>query len=143
MRINVSVSTEERSKKAIHDVFGSGYSNSANYESQREDYPDMRLVGSWNDALEKLNVDDNLNPNVAHDMEILRKYACKGNDVANTRPRVYTDEEKIEAAINYLKNRSTTTIEEPFTEVVSKTTKKNLKKDFHVHNTRSKGRLSD
>jgi hypothetical protein len=74
---NLSVYTKERSKKAIHDVFGSGSSNSANYEPQREDYPNMRLVGSWNDALEKSNVvaDDNLNPNVAHDMEILRKYA--------------------------------------------------------------------
>jgi len=63
-----------------------------------------------------LNVvaDDNLNPNVAHDIGILRQYACKGNDVANTRPCVYTDEEKIEAAVNYLKNRSTAT-KEPFT----------------------------
>jgi len=112
--------------------------------TQREDYPDMRLVGSWNDALEKSNVvdDDSLNPNVAHDMEILRKYACKGNDVANMRPHVYTDEEEIEVVINYLNNRSTAT-KEPFTEVVFKTTKKILKKDFHVHYTRFKGRLPD
>ncbi|KEH34355.1 DUF4283 domain protein [Medicago truncatula] len=89
-----------------------------NCEPQREDCPDMHLVGSWNDALEKGNgvADDNLNPIVAHDMEILMKY--------------------------YLKNRSTAT-EEPFTKVVSKTTKKNLKKGFLVHNTRSKGRLPD
>jgi len=79
------VSTKESTKNAIHDVFGSGSSNSANCEPYRDDYPDMRLVGLWNDALEKLNVvaDDNLNPIVAHDIEILRKYACKGNDVAN------------------------------------------------------------
>jgi len=89
------------------------------------------LVGSWNDALEKSNVvaDDNLNPNVTHGMKILRQYVCKGNDVANMRPRVYTDKEEIEAAISYLKNRSTVT-EEPLTKVVSKTTTKNLKKGF-------------
>lgn len=139
---NLSVSTEERSKKAIHDVFGSDSSNSANCEPNREHYPDMRLVGSWNDALDKSNVvgDNNLNPRVAHDIEILRQYACKG-DVANMRPRVYTDEEEREAAIKYLKNRFTAT-EEPFTEVVSKTTKKNLK-GFRVHNTRSKGKSPD
>ncbi|KEH41829.1 hypothetical protein MtrunA17_Chr1g0176641 [Medicago truncatula] len=62
-------------------------------------------------------------------MKILREYVCKGNDVANMRPRVYIDEEEIEVAISYLKNRFTAT-EEPFTEVVSKTTKKNLKKGF-------------
>lgn len=89
------------------------------------------MVGSWNDALEKSNVvvDDNLNPNVTHGMMILRQYACNENDVANMKPRVYTDEEDIEVAISYLKNRSTA-IEERFTKMVSKTTKKNLKKGF-------------
>ena len=74
---------------------GSDSSNSDNYEPNREHYPDVRLVGSWNDALDKSNVvgDDNLNPMVAHDIEILRQYACKG-DVANMRPRVYTDEDE-------------------------------------------------
>ena len=51
-------------------------------------------------------------------------------------PRVYTDEEEREAAINYLKNRS---VEEPFIEV-SKSKKKSVQKHFQVHNTRSKGR---
>jgi len=136
----LSVSTEECSKKAIHDVFGS---DSSNCEPNRKHYPDMHLVGSWNDALDISNVvgDDNLNLRVAHDIEFLRQYACKG-DVANTRPLVYTDEEEREDVIKYLKNRSTAT-EEPFTEVVSKTTKKNLKKGFRVHNTHSKGRLPD
>jgi len=35
----------------------------------------MRLVGLWSDATTKSNdivADDNLNPKVAHDMEVLR-----------------------------------------------------------------------
>jgi len=55
---------------------------------------------------------------------------------------VYTDEEVRAAAINHLRNRTTTT-KEHFTEVVSKAMKKNLKKGFQVHITRSRGRLPD
>jgi len=103
----------------------------------------MRLVGLWSDATTKSNnivADDNLNPKVAHDMEVLRHYIRKGNGVTNAGPRVYTDEEEIAAAVRYMRNRSATT-EEPFTKVVSKATKMNLKKGFHVHNTRSRGKL--
>jgi len=142
---NLSVSTEECSKKAIYEVFGSSSSDSANSEQQREHYPDMRLVGLWSDATAKSNdivVDDNLNPNVARDLEVLRQYVWRGNDATNTRPRAYTDEEEIAAAVNYRRNRFATT-EEPFTEVVSKATRKNLKKGFHVHNTRYRGKLPD
>jgi hypothetical protein len=105
----------------------------------------MCLVGLWSDATTKSNdivVDDNLNPKVAHDMEVLSQFVWKGNGVTNAGPRVYTDEEEIAVAVRYLRNRSATT-EEPFTEVVSKATKKDLKKGFHVHNTRSRGKLPD
>jgi hypothetical protein len=136
---NLSVSSEERCKKAIHDVFGSNSSVSTNNEHQREHYPDMRLIGSWSDEVTNLSnpvtksneivTDDNLNPRVAHNLEILRQYVWKGNEATYTGPQVYTDEEERAAAINYLRNRAATT-EEPFTEVVSKAGKKNLKKGF-------------
>lgn len=57
-------------------------------------------------------------------------------------PRVYTDEEEREAAINYLKNCNAL-MEEPFNKVVSKAKKKNKHKGFQVHNTRYRGRLPD
>jgi len=79
----LSVSIEERCKKAINDAFGFNLSVSTNNEQQREHYPDMRLVGSWSDEVTNLSdlltksneivADDNLNPNVAHDLEILRQ----------------------------------------------------------------------
>jgi len=75
-------------------------------------------------------------------LEILRQYVWKGNKATYTGPRVYTDEKERAIAINYLRNRAAAT-EEPFTEVVSKAKKKNLKKGFQVHNTRSRGRLLD
>jgi len=78
-----------------------------------------------------------LNPNVAHDLEVLRQH-WKGN--VDTGSRLYTDEEEIAISVNYLKNRSAAS-EEPFTEVVSKSKKKKMQKGFQVHNTRSKGRL--
>jgi len=53
---------------------------------------------------------------------------------------VYNDEEERAAAINYLRNHAATT-EEPFTEVLSKARKNNLKKGYPVHNTCSRGRL--
>lgn len=81
--------------------------------------------------------DDVLNPNIAHDLEILRPY-LKGNDASASVPRVYTDEEEREAAINYLKNRSVAE-EEPFIEV-SNTKKKNVKKRHQVHITSARGR---
>lgn len=149
---NLSVSTEEHCKKAIHGTFGSNSSDSTNNEQQREHYPDMRLVGSWSDEVTNLSdsatksneivTNDNLNPNVAHDLEILRQYVWKGNEATYIGPRVYTDEEERATAINYPRNRAATT-EEPFIEVVSKTGKKNLKKDFQIHNTCSNGRLPD
>jgi hypothetical protein len=79
-----------------------------------------------------------LNPKVAHDIEILQKY-WKGNDVGDIGHRVYTDEEENAAAINFLNNRSTAR-EEPFTEVVSNSKKKNMQKGFQIHSTRSRGR---
>jgi hypothetical protein len=115
----------------------------------------MRIVGPWSDAVTDLDYiqdppswyglcssnvmvsNDVLNPNIAHDLEILRPY-LKGNDACASVPRVYTDEEEREAAINYLKNCSVAE-EEPFIEV-SKTKKKNVQKRFQVHNTHSRGR---
>jgi len=41
-----------------------------------------------------------LNPNIAHDLEILRPY-LKGNDACASVPQVYIDEEEREATINY------------------------------------------
>ncbi|KEH27699.1 hypothetical protein MTR_5g029545 [Medicago truncatula] len=80
---------------------------------------------------------DVLNPNIAHDLEILQPY-LKDKDARASELRVYTNEEEREAAINYLKNRSLAR-EEPFIEV-SKSKKKKVQKGFQVHNTRSKGR---
>jgi hypothetical protein len=81
---------------------------------------------------------DILNPNVAYDIEILQKY-LKGNDVGDIGHRVYTYEEENATTINFLNNRSAAS-EKPFTEVVSKSKKKNMQKGFQVHNTRSRGR---
>ncbi|WJX27440.1 hypothetical protein P8452_16255 [Trifolium repens] len=86
-------------------------------------------------------IDEVLNPNVAHDLAILKQY-WEGKDASDIGHRVYTDEEEREAAINFLKNRDATR-EEPFTEVVSKAKKKKLQKGFQVHNTRSRGRHPD
>ncbi|KAK2388420.1 hypothetical protein QL285_062107 [Trifolium repens] len=85
--------------------------------------------------------DEVLNPNVAHDLAILQQY-WKKNDVSNIGHKVYTDEEETAAAINFLKNREDSR-EDPFTEVVSKSKKKNLQKGFQVRNTRSRGRMPD
>ncbi|WJX52654.1 hypothetical protein P8452_38744 [Trifolium repens] len=85
--------------------------------------------------------DEVLNPNVAHDLAILQQY-WKENDGSDIGHKVYTDEEEIAAAIDFLKNREDSR-EEPFTEVVSKSKKKNLQKGFQVRNTRSKGRMPD
>jgi len=41
-----------------------------------------------------------LNPNVAHDFEILQSY-WKGNDSFASGPQVYTDEEERASTINY------------------------------------------
>jgi hypothetical protein len=84
---------------------------------------------------------DVLNPNVAHDLAILKQY-WEGKDTGDIGHRVYSDEEEREAAINFLKNRAVTS-EEPFTVVVSKAKKKNMQKGFQVHNTRSRGRHPD
>lgn len=120
-------------------------------------YPDMLIVGQWSDAVTDLDYtqdspswcglpsfrmtvsDEVLNPNIAHDMEILRQHVQKGIDVGDIVP-LYTDEEKRAAAVNYLKHRFASM---EFTEVVSKATKKKRQKDFQVHNTRSKGRFPD
>jgi len=83
-----------------------------------------------------------LNPIVAHDLKILQQHFSKGSD-ASVVPRLYTDEEEREAAINFLRNRSAVS-EGPFIEVESRATKKkNKQKGFRVHNTRSAGRLPD
>jgi hypothetical protein len=131
--------------------------NSSLAEKQKEDhqsnkFPDLRIVGPWSDAVTDMDYDtstwsgmnpsnviisdDILNPNVSHDLEILRQHVWKENDVF--KGRIYTDEEEREAALNFLKNRYVPP-EEPFTEVVSKAKKKNMKKGIHVHNTRSRG----
>ncbi|PNX90660.1 hypothetical protein L195_g046785, partial [Trifolium pratense] len=83
-----------------------------------------------------ISSDEVLNPNVAHDLAILKQY-WEGKDARDKWHRVHTDEEEREAAINFLKNHATT-IEEPFTDVLSKATKKNQHKGFQVHNTRSR-----
>ena len=72
-------------------------------------------------------------------LEVLRQHVWKENDAF--KGRIYTDEEEREAALNFLKNRYVPP-EEPFTEVVSKAKKKNMKKGIHVHNTRSRGQIS-
>jgi hypothetical protein len=82
-----------------------------------------------------------LNPNVAHYLAILQQY-WKENDCSDIGHKVYTDEEETTEAINFLKNREDSR-EEPFTEVVSKSKKKNLQKGFQVRNTRSRGRMPD
>jgi hypothetical protein len=133
--------------------------NSSLAEKQKEDhqsnkFPDMHIVGPWSDAVTDLDYDtstwsgmnssnviisnDILNPNVSHDLEILRQHVWKENDAF--KDMIYTDEEEREAALNFLKNRSVPP-EEPFTEVVSKAKKKNMQKGIHVHNTRNRGRF--
>jgi hypothetical protein len=114
----------------------------------------MHIVGPWSDAVTNLDYNQDptwyglgssivmvskevLNPNIAHDLEILRPY-LKGNDACTSVPRVYVDEEEREAVINYLKNCSVAK-EEPFIEV-SKSKKKKVQKHFQVHNTHSRGR---
>ncbi|KAK2417435.1 hypothetical protein QL285_039734 [Trifolium repens] len=128
-------------------------------EKQKEDHQsskflDMRIVGPWSDAITDLDYDNStwsgmnssnviisdaiLNPNVSHDLEILRQHVWKENDAF--KDKTYTDEEETEAALNFLKNRYVPP-EEPFTEVVSKAKKKNMQKGMHLHNTRSRGRF--
>jgi len=130
-------------KLDIYEVFGSNSSGSASIKQQTWYYPDMHLVGSWSDGVKKLNEivnDDKLNPNVAHGLEILRQYVWKENEDTNIGPRVYINEEERATATSYMRNCYDAT-NEPFTEVVSKTKKKNLKKGVHVHNTCSRDRL--
>jgi len=98
-------------------------------DQQSNEFPDMRIVGPKSDAVTDLDYNQDpawyglgssnvmvskevLNPNIAHDLEILRPY-LKGNDAFTSVPRVYTYEEEREASINYLKNRSVA-VEEPF-----------------------------
>ncbi|KAK2362745.1 hypothetical protein QL285_087780 [Trifolium repens] len=107
------------------------------------DIPFVQNPPSWG-GMSSSNVissDEVLNPNVAHDLAILQQY-WEGKDARDIGPKVYTDEEEREAAINFLKNR-TAVREEPFTVVVSKAKKKNMQKGFQVHNTRSRGRHPD
>lgn len=110
-------------------------------DQQSSKLPDMCIAGLGSDAVTDLDChqDDVLNPHIAHDLEILRPF-LKGNDASASVPRVYTDEEEREAAINYLKNRSVAE-EEPFIEV-SNTKKKNVQKRYQVHITRARGRHS-
>jgi hypothetical protein len=117
--------------------------------------PDLRIVGSWSDAVTDADYIQDpppwcgttssivtaseavINPHVAHDLEILRVW--KDKEASNISHKVYTDEEENAAAINYLKNRPAA-MEEPFTEVVSKAKKKNSHKGVNVHNTRARGK---
>ncbi|RHN78996.1 putative transcription factor interactor and regulator CCHC(Zn) family [Medicago truncatula] len=155
---SISVGTARLQSTQIEDV-----QTTELIEKQREDqhsskFPDMRIVGPWSDVvtdldyiqdplywcgLESSNVDvskEVLNPNVAHDLEILQKHVWNGSDARGIGPRVYTDEEENAAALNYLKNRGigSTTTEEPFIEVMSKAKKKKVQKGFQIHNTRSR-----
>ena len=86
------------------------------------------IVGPWSDGVTNLDytqdsssscgslpsINEVLNPNIAHDLEIMRPHFLKGNDARNFVPQVYTDEEERERedAINYLRNRSAAS-EEP------------------------------
>jgi hypothetical protein len=81
------------------------------------------------------------NPNVAHDLEILKQY-WDGKNIRDIEHRAYTDEEEREASINFLNNGGAVR-EKPFTVVVSKVKKKSLQKGFQVHNTYSRGRHPD
>ncbi|CAJ2653115.1 unnamed protein product [Trifolium pratense] len=66
--------------------------------------------------------DEILNPNVAHDLAILKQY-WEGKDASDIGHNVYTDEEERHAATNFLNNRVATR-EESFTDVESKARKK-------------------
>jgi len=77
----------------------------------------MRISGPWSDAVTTLDYirEDDLNPNVAHDLEIMQSY-WKGKEVGASVPQVYTHEEERAISINYLKNRSAI-MEKPFIKV--------------------------
>jgi len=73
-----------------------------------------------------------LNPNVAHDLEILQS-VWNGSNTRGIGHRVYTNEEENTTAINYLKNKfaaDSAATEEPFIEVVFKAKKKKVQKGF-------------
>jgi len=88
-------------------------------EQQSDKYLDLRIVGPWSDVVTNLDYTQGssslcgtlpsrievLNPNVAHDLEILQSHFLKGNDARNFVPQLYTDQEEREVVINYLSNR--------------------------------------
>jgi len=82
-----------------------------------------------NDVSYEELVDGVLNPNVVHGLEILRQHVWKGNDSRIMGPRVYTDEEEIEATIRYLKNCSAIA-EEPFIQVCLELRKRRNRRVF-------------
>ncbi|PNX61301.1 hypothetical protein L195_g055791 [Trifolium pratense] len=127
----------------IHEQDIPSFSVQANLEQpvQNDAVADLDYDTSNWSGMNSSNViisDDTLNPNVSHDMEILRQHVWKENDAF--KDMIYTDEEEREEALNFLKNRSVSS-EEPFTDVVSKAKKKNMRKGILVHNTRSRGRV--
>jgi len=140
-----SISVETVVVQQIHvEVHTTDLAKNRGDDQRNNKYPDMLIVGQWSDAVTDLDYtqdspswcglpssriivsDEVLNSNIAHDMEILRHHVQKGIDVGDTVP-LFTDEEEKAAAINYLKNRSTSM---EFTEVVSKATKKEEAKGF-------------
>jgi len=144
---NTSIGTILVQLVRMEEDFTSDMAVKQRQDHQSNKYPDLCIVGPWSDSVANLDYnqdspswcgslpsgvaisDEVLNPNVPHNLEILRQHVWKGNDSGSMGPRVYTDEEEREAAIRYLKNRSAAT-EEPFTEVA----KKKKLKDFQVHN---------
>jgi len=80
---------------------------------------------------------DVLNPNIAHDLEILQPY-LKDRDAGASEPQVYTDEKEREATLNYLKNRSLV-IKNLLLRCLRERRRMCIKV-FQVHNAHSKGR---
>lgn len=155
---SISVGAARVQSTQIEDVQTTELIEKQGEDQHSSKFPDMHIVGPWSDVvtdldyiqdppywcgLESSNVyvsKEVLNPNVAHDLEILQQHVWNGNDARGIGPRVYTDEEENAAALNYLKNRGigSTTTEEPFIEVMSKAKKKKIQKGFQIHNTRSR-----
>lgn len=102
-------------------------------DQQSDKSPDLHIVRPCSDVVTNPSRNEVLNPNVAHDLEILQQHFWNGKHATNIGPQPYSDEEEREVAINYLRNRSTV-FEEPFIEVESRATnKKGKQKGFRVH----------
>ncbi|GAU37091.1 hypothetical protein TSUD_395130, partial [Trifolium subterraneum] len=89
--------------------------------------PDLRIVGSWSDAVTDLDYIQDPPSWCGTSSIVIASDVALASDIGH---KVYTDEEETTAAINYLKNRYAA-LEEPFT-VVSKAKKKKPQKGFSV-----------